>query len=103
MHQSENLGSNEPASDLICIIVRLRMITMDCTDAAGSDVAVEKFPGVAHRESKIGQAALVAPPGGIANDHGQDVQSEVIVCRPPHGAADQESPVAATQVQNNRG
>jgi hypothetical protein len=44
--------------------------------------------GVAHRESEIAEAALVASSRGVANHYGQNVEAEVIVRRPPNRAAD---------------
>src|SRR5207247_11122167 len=46
--------------------------------------------------------ALVAAPRGVANHHRQDVDAEVIVVAPPDGAANQETPVAAAEVEDQR-
>jgi hypothetical protein len=63
---------------------------------------LEQGGGMAHGKAKVGQAALVATPGGVPDDYGQNVQAEMVVVRPPHRAADQKPAVAAAQVQDKR-
>ncbi len=98
MDQDEKFRSHEPTSDLTRIEVRLRMVTVNLSHAARRDMIPHEFRGVAHRESEVAEAALVASSCGVANHHGQNVQTEMIVRRPPNRTADGESSVAASQV-----
>src|SRR5262249_26841935 len=52
--------------------------------------------------AQVREPALVAAPGRVANDHRQQIDAKVIVVGPPDGAADQEPPVAAAQVEDER-
>ena len=77
------------------------MITVNFGDTAGTDVLLKEFPGAGDGETEILQAPLIGPTGGIANDERKNIEAEVIMRCPPHGAADQKSPVAAPQVQDD--
>src|SRR5437763_1413217 len=75
---------------------------MDLGDAARLDPALEEFSTAGDRETEVDEAALVTAAGGVADDDGQDVHADVVVVRPPDGAADQEPAVAAAEVEDDR-
>src|SRR5438093_13775450 len=77
------------------------MIAMNFGYAAGTDMFLKEFPGAANGEADIVQAPLIGPAGGIANDERKNIEAEMIVRWPPHGAADQKPAVAAPQVQDD--
>ncbi len=69
------------------------MIEVDLRDAAGGDVGAHDRLGVLHGEADVVQAALVGPPGGVADDDREDVAGEVVVVRPAQGAEEGERPL----------
>src|SRR5262249_50834320 len=88
-------GAGGPAVGLARLGVRLRVVAVDFGDAGRLDVPFEQLVGADDREPEVGQAALVGPAGGVADDDGQDVHAEVVERGPPHGTAEQEVAVAA--------
>src|SRR6516165_10573442 len=103
MRQHQEFRRDQPAMDLGGIVVRLRMIAVQFSDAGRLDITLQKLSRVLDGEAEIPQAALIAAPGGVANHHGQHVDADVIVIGSPDSAADQEPAVAATKIQNQRG
>ena len=78
LDQGKKLRRDEPPLDLSGIVERLRMIAVNLGDAGGFDVALQQLPPAANGEPQVGQAALVAAPGGIADDNRQDIKAQVI-------------------------
>src|SRR5216684_9153481 len=60
MNQDKKLRRHKPASDLTRIEVRLGMVTVNLSHAARLDMIAHETRGVAHRESEVAEAALVA-------------------------------------------
>ena len=89
--------------DLRRVVIRLRMVAVDFGDAARLDVLREEAPAVADGEAQVVQAALVAAPGGVADDDGQHVDAEVVVVGAPDGTLEEEAAVAAAEVEDERG
>ncbi len=76
---------------------------MDLDNAGRRKIAFDEGQSVQRCEANVGQPALVGPACGIAQHQRQYIDAQVIVVASPDGAAEQESAIAAADVDDQGG
>src|ERR1700722_13455546 len=77
------------------------MVAVNLRNRLPADVLLEQFAGTEDRKLEIGQSALIASFSRVTNDHGKDIDAEMIVVRMGQSGANQITPIAATQIEND--
>lgn len=102
MDKRQEHRRDQPTVNLGAIIIWLRVVAVDFADGCRGDVVGQQFPAAADGEPEVGEAALIAAPPSVANDDRQSIHTEVVAVRPGHCTPQQESPIAAADVEDNR-
>ena len=76
---------------------------MNFRDRVLRDILFQEIERATHRESDMVKAALVRPTRRVADDHRQNIESQKITFRAPQRFGDDESPVAAAEVEHHGG
>src|SRR5262249_50599830 len=99
----EERRREQPALHLVGVVVGLRVVAVELGHTAGREVLCQKALSVADGEAEVAEAALVAAPRGVADDDGEDIDAEVVVVASPDGALEEIAPVAAAEIDDERG
>ncbi len=103
MDEGKKGRRDETQVDLARLVVRLWMVAVDLGGTVRRQIAFQEADGIRDGEADVGQAALVGPPGGVADDDRQHINAEVIVVGPPDRTAQKESAVARAEIDHERG
>src|SRR6516165_4380935 len=93
----------QSAAGVARVMVRLRMIAVRFANGIVGKILRHEALRVDGGKANVAEPALVGAPRRVAQHQRQDVDSQVIMARLPDRAADQESAVAAAQVDHQRG